>query len=71
MNYCISVLESEDDSGVYVGTIHSAKGLEYDNVHLLGVDGKSFKLDNEDNLNLYYVGITRAKTHLHIYQVIR
>ena len=71
VNYCISVLGSEDDSGVYVGTIHSAKGLEYDNVHLLGVDGKSFKLDNEDNLNLYYVGITRAKTNLHIYQVIR
>lgn len=59
--------EKSDSSGVYVGTIHSVKGLEYDEVHLIGVMGKSFKLDNEDNLNCFYVGVTRAKSKLYIY----
>ena len=49
---------------LYVGTIHSAKGLEYDNVILYGVDGAAFPLNCEDNWNLYYVGITRAKQNL-------
>lgn len=49
---------------LYVGTIHSSKGLEYDNVILYNVDSPSFLLNSEDNLNLYYVGITRAKNNL-------
>ena len=52
---------------VYCGTIHSVKGLEYDNVFLVNVDGKSFRLTNEDNNNLYYVGITRAKKYLNVF----
>lgn len=52
------------ESSIYVGTIHSSKGLEYDNVVVYGVDTKPFKLDNEDNNNLFYVAITRAKTDL-------
>lgn len=56
-----------EDATTYIGTIHSSKGLEYDNVILTGVDGYSFKLNSEDNLNAFYVGITRAKTNLHIY----
>ena len=59
--------EKSDSSGVYVGTIHSVKGLEYDEVHLIGVMGRSFELDNEDNLNCFYVGVTRAKSRLYIY----
>ena len=54
------------ESDVYVGTIHSVKGLEYDNVILVGVGGRYFRLTNEENQNLYYVGITRAKTNLYI-----
>lgn len=53
-------------SYLYVGTIHSSKGLEYDNVILVNVDTKLFKLSNEENLNLYYVGITRARNKLYI-----
>ena len=53
---------------IYVGTIHSVKGLEYTRVHLMGVDSPSFRLYGEDNLNLYYVGITRAKEHLTIWE---
>lgn len=57
----------EQDSDVYVGTIHSVKGLEYDLVYVIGVDGYKFKLNTEDNKNVYYVAITRAKNHLVIY----
>lgn len=56
-------------SGVYVGTVHSSKGLEYDRVILYGVGGKSWRLTTEDNNNLYYVGITRAKNHLTVWKV--
>lgn len=62
----IDCMSLSHDDGLYIGTIHSSKGLEYDNVFLLGVDGPSFKLNSEESKNLYYVGITRAKTHLYI-----
>lgn len=57
--------EIEEDS-VYIGTIHSVKGLEYDNVILVAVGGKSFPLTEEENKNLYYVGITRAISKLYV-----
>ena len=59
-------LDMDSSNGVYVGTIHSVKGLEFDNVLLVGVNGPSFRLNGEDNNNLYYVGITRAKTILKV-----
>lgn len=54
------------DKSIYVGTIHSSKGLEYDNVILYGVNSKSFKLKDSESYNLYYVGCTRARKHLTI-----
>ena len=51
-------------SCVYVGTVHSVKGLEYDDVYLVGVNDITWKLKTEENKNLYYVGITRAKKNL-------
>lgn len=59
---------TEDNSPVYVGTVHSVKGLEFDRVIVLNVNSYSFKLNNEDNWNIYYVAITRAKTHLTIFK---
>lgn len=59
--------DRHDDSGVYVGTIHSVKGLEYDVVHLTGVNGDHFRLISEDDLNCFYVGVTRAREKLYIY----
>lgn len=55
-------------SNIYVGTIHSAKGLEYDSVFLPDVGDFSFKLNCEANCNCYYVGITRAKHNLFVYR---
>lgn len=59
---------SEPNSSIYVGTIHSVKGLEYENVAIFGVDGRSFRLTSEQNINLYYVGATRAKKQLHVFK---
>lgn len=60
---CIELATVE--SNVYVGTIHSVKGLEFDIVHLIGVNGKSFPVyKNEEQMNVYYVGCTRAKKEL-------
>ncbi len=67
--HLISALEDHlsnniEESNLYIGTIHSSKGLEYDNVAVVGVNGASFQLTNEENNNVYYVAITRAKTNL-------
>ena len=39
-------------------TLHTSKGLEFDQVILLA---KDFSLNTQENKNLHYVGITRAK----------
>ena len=66
-----------DSDYVVLMTLHSAKGLEFDNVYLAGMeDGlfpsyMSITSDNasaeiEEERRLAYVGITRAKKHLTI-----
>lgn len=71
VNHIIDRYEGdEEDPGtdVYIGTVHSVKGLEFDNVYVLGVGGETFKLFDEQNKNLYYVAITRAKKHLVVFE---
>jgi len=59
---------------ITLSTIHSAKGLEWNVVFLMGLtDGVlpvSFALDDEDEIEeerrLFYVGITRAKDRLYL-----
>ena len=60
---------------VFIGTIHSAKGLEWDSVFLIGMeDGHlpqrqsvSVKIYDEER-RMAYVGITRAKNFLSFLQ---
>lgn len=62
------------DEFLTLSTIHSAKGLEYKAVFIIGaVDGRfpstlSFNSEEEldEELRLMYVAVTRAKTHLAI-----
>lgn len=73
-----SVSEVEDgaqkDEYLTLSTIHSAKGLEWKAVFIIGaVDGRfpsvySFNSEEEldEELRLMYVAATRAKTHLYI-----
>ncbi len=62
------------DEAVTISTIHSAKGLEWDTVFIIGaVDGRfpsaySFNSEEEmdEELRLMYVATTRAKNNLYI-----
>lgn len=64
VNKLIEAVTSVKECNLYVGTIHSVKGLEFDIVHLIGVDGRRFPLISEEQHNIYYVGCTRAKEKL-------
>ena len=64
----------ESDDAVTLMTIHSAKGLEYDTVFLIGMEDGIFpgmrSMDSEESLEeqrrLAYVAITRAKRKLYL-----
>src|SRR6185503_11352610 len=68
-----------DEDYLTISTIHSAKGLEWDSVHVLAVydgnfpacmsAGTSEQIDEERRL--LYVGMTRARRHLHLYVPVR
>lgn len=58
---------------VTLATLHAAKGLEWERVFLIGASDGQLPLTNsngdsaiEEERRLFYVGITRAKTDLHI-----
>ena len=66
--------KEKERSGVVLSTMHSAKGLEFQAVFIIGtVEGvvphaKSNGPDAlEEERRLFYVGMTRAKEHLYIY----
>jgi ATP-dependent DNA helicase RecQ len=55
-------------NGIFLSTVHSVKGLEFDHVFLLG-DGwqKKQGLELEEERRLYYVGMSRARETLHLF----
>ena len=67
--YLKDTIVTNASSGIYVGTIHSVKGLEYDNVFVMNVGSYSFKLTTEEMKNLFYVAVTRAKNRLYVYRL--
>ncbi len=57
--------ERTSDGSVYLSTVHSAKGLEFDHVIMLGNwDRPSNTSEQEEERRLYYVGMTRARKTL-------
>ena len=69
----IDDMNPEDDS-VILMTVHAAKGLEFDNVFVVGVEENIFpssrslgsEADIEEERRLAYVAITRARKRLYI-----
>lgn len=63
---------AQDDNSVVLMTMHSAKGLEFDNVYIIGVEEGIFPgvrcigepEEMEEERRLCYVGLTRAKKRL-------
>ncbi|MFN2593916.1 MAG: 3'-5' exonuclease, partial [Actinomycetota bacterium] len=68
-----------DDDYLILSTIHSAKGCEWDAVHVLhaadGMIPSDMSLSEpeglEEELRLFYVALTRAKRHLSVYFPLR
>ncbi len=70
----------EKEEGVYVMTLHGAKGLEFEHVFIMDVNegvipkfGKGSELPEEkveEERRLFYVGMTRAKKRLELLLVI-
>jgi len=65
--------DKEDNNRVSLMTIHSAKGLEFKNVYLSGLEEELFPskfvkqhADLEEERRLFYVAITRAEKNLFI-----
>ena len=66
----------QEKHGITVTTMHSAKGLEYEVVFLIEANEgmtpykKAVKPEEiEEERRMFYVAMTRAKHHLHIYDV--
>ena len=70
----VDALEAEDDSSVVLMTLHSAKGLEFPAVFLIGLEDGIFPHlrsltephELEEERRLAYVGITRARERLYL-----
>lgn len=65
------VKESTDDERVIIATVHSAKGLEFDNVYIWDVSEgimpyskATSEQELEEERRLFYVAMTRAKNRL-------
>lgn len=64
--------EEDKTGGVILATVHGAKGLEFDNVFIVGLEDKIFPIlrDGDDDLEeerrLMYVAITRARKRLYL-----
>ncbi|SKA93210.1 UvrD-like helicase C-terminal domain-containing protein [Caloramator quimbayensis] len=70
--------EEERDTGLSVNlmTLHASKGLEFSHVFIVGANMGNIPIsskrgEEEEELRLFFVGITRAKNYLEISYVIK
>lgn len=70
----VDKLHEVEDDALTLMTLHLCKGLEFEAVHIAGCEEGIFPHSNslfdrqqlEEERRIMYVGMTRAKTHLHI-----
>lgn len=58
--------------GIQLMTIHSSKGMEFDNVFIVGIEDGKFPHDKSsliEEARVFYVGITRPKEKLYLSQI--
>jgi ATP-dependent DNA helicase RecQ len=56
--------------GVFLSTVHSVKGLEFDHVFLLGDHWPDLQeMEAEEERRLYYVAMTRARETLQLFKI--
>jgi DNA helicase-2/ATP-dependent DNA helicase PcrA len=68
-----------DEDFLVLSTVHSAKGLEWDAVHLIGAYDGNFPADMStgteegvaEERRLFYVALTRPRRRLHVYVPVR
>ena len=68
-----------DEDYLVLSTVHSAKGLEWDAVHLIAAYDGNFPADMStgsaegiaEERRLFYVALTRARRRLHVYAPVR
>ena len=58
------VFDGKDQGDIMLSTVHKAKGLEADNVYILATERMPHPLGNNEENNICYVAITRAKKNL-------
>lgn len=68
--------KEKKENAVQLMTIHRSKGLEWDNVFVIGVEDKEFPSQREGAMNdieeearLFYVSVTRSKENLYISEI--
>jgi len=64
--------KSNSTNVIKLMTIHASKGLEFENVFLIGIEDGKFphkKSSLVDEARLFYVGCTRAKNNLYLSQI--
>ena len=72
----MALSKESDPNAVTLATLHSSKGLEFENVYIIDANEgimpyKKAVLEKnvEEERRLFYVGMTRAKTSLSVYSV--
>ena len=72
----MAMLKDSDPNAVTLATLHSSKGLEFENVYIIDANEgimpykkAVLEKDIEEERRLFYVGMTRAKTNLSVYSV--